>query len=129
MSRARSNSTAGFLLNSLQKNARRLSLARFTNRVESIDLEHQSESNELQRIRQQLKVTIEKQKKREMRKEFQLRNNREPDNEYVPYEEMGTAAFFILLIFVVFILYVAEREITHLKFIQQQKNILTDMQN
>lgn len=129
MPRARSNSTAGFLLNSLQKNARRLSLARFTNRVESIDLEHQPENSELQRIQNQLQVTLEKQQKRERRKHLQLRYNRELDNEYVPYDEMGTAAIFIFVLFVLFILYVAEREISHLKFLKLQETILTGIQN
>ena len=117
MSRARSNSTAGFLLNTLQKNARRLSLARFTNRVESIDLEHHplNEDTELLRIQKQLQVTLEKQQKRERRKNLQSRYNREIDNEYVPYDEMGWVAIFIFVIFVIFILYAAEREISNLK--------------
>ena len=79
--------------NTPQKNARRLSLARFTNRVESIDLEHQplNNDNELLRIQNQLQLTLEKQQKRERRKKLQSMYNREMDNEYVPYDEMGTA--------------------------------------
>ena len=131
MPRSRSNSTAGFLLTSLQKSARRLSLARFTSRAEFIDLENQplEPDTELARINNQYQLTLEKQKKRECRKNLHSRYNREMDSEYVPYDEMGTAAIFVLIIFVVFILYVAEREISHLKFINLQKDLMNNMQN
>ena len=126
MSRARSNSTAGFLLNSLQKSARRLSLARFTSRADFIDLENQplESDTELARINNQYKLTLEKQKKREYRKNLHSRF-RELDSKYIPYDEMATAAIFVLIIFVVFMHYLAEREISHLKFVNQLK----DMQN
>ena len=130
MSRARSNSTAGFFINSLKTNARRLSLAHLTNRADYNDLELQSESIELQRIRNQLQVTPEKQQTRERRrKDFAFQNNEESDNEYVPLEEMGAAAILFLIIFVIFILYVAEGEIMHLKYVQHVQNITIDMQN
>ena len=131
MPRSRSNSTAGFLLTSLQKSARRLSLARFTSRAEFIDLENQplEPDTELARINNQYQLTLEKQKKRECRKKLHSRYNREMDSEYIPYDEMGTAAIFVLIIFVVFILYVAEREISHLKFINLQKDLMNNMHN
>ena len=131
MSRARSNSTAGFLLTSLQKSARRLSLARFTSRAEFIDLENQplEECSELARINNQYQLTLEKQKKRERRKNLHSRYNREMDSEYIPYDEMGTAAIFVLIIFVIFILYIAEREISHLKFVDLQNSLMNVMQN
>ena len=116
MARARSNSTAGFLINKFKKSARRLSLVRFTNRAESIDSDHQllCEDTKMLRIRNQMQLTLEKQQKRESRKNLRSRYDRENENEYVPYEEMGTVAILLFIVFIIFVFYVAEQEISEI---------------
>ena len=115
-------------MESARRTSRRFSLGPLVNnRSETIDLENQTETTqvnlELLQIRKECGKRERRRKKRDIirTKSLSVSSYHNPTDETIPHEAMGAAVVFIFIAFVITCLYFAEFEISTYKNVDQTK--------